>query len=98
MKIDETRISIKEVSDMLYEISQTIDADACEEDGLLEVRLQVVDGSYDIHTGDPSYDQDQRGYWGAGSLEPEMSHKACRETARELLDQAADHCASVKSD
>lgn len=34
----------------------------------VDVRLQVVDGTWYLHSGDASYDQDHRGFWGAGSL------------------------------
>jgi len=34
----------------------------------IEVRLQLFDGSYQVWTGDSSYDTDHRGYWGSGSI------------------------------
>jgi hypothetical protein len=59
--------------------------------GYVDVRLQVMeDGGWAIRTGDSSYDQDHRGYWGASSIDP---HTNCRDLAIELLDQCAEHAA-----
>jgi hypothetical protein len=58
-----------------------------------DVRLQVYDdGHWAIRTGDSSYDQDHRGYWGASSIDHTTS---CRELAVDLIDQAAEHAAQV---
>lgn len=55
----------------------------------LDVRLQVLeDGSWDILTGDPCYDTDHRGYWGAGVLGQDTD---CNELAGELLDEVMEH-------
>lgn len=51
-----------------------------------DVRLQVHDGSWSLHTGDASYDQDHRGYWGAGFLTE--GDGDCRELAQDLIDEA----------
>lgn len=60
----------------------------------IDVRLQVVPGEgWSVHTGDSSYDLDHRGYWGAGSLD---SRTNCRELARELIGEAADHMAQCE--
>lgn len=54
-----------------------------------DIRLQVTDGGcWAVHFGDSSYDQDHRGYWGASSIDRRTN---CRELARELIDQCADH-------
>lgn len=56
---------------------------------VFDVRLQVwEDGSWTIHTGDSSFDQDHRGYWGASSIDPKTN---CRELARDLIDECRDH-------
>lgn len=58
-------------------------------DGVLEVRLQVLPSGYwQIHTGDPSYDQDHRGYWGASYLTYERQNLT--DLVKDLLDQAAE--------
>ena len=56
----------------------------------IDVRLQVHDGSWSLHTGDSSYDQDHRGHWGAGFLTPRCN---ARELARELIDEAEESAA-----
>ncbi len=53
-----------------------------------DIRLQVSDDGWAVHTGDSSYDQDHRGFWGASSVEPNQSD--CRSIARDLLEQAKD--------
>lgn len=59
----------------------------------VEVRLQVTEGgAWCLHYGDPCYDQDHRGFWGAGSLDRRTN---CRDEARWLIDEAADHAAQV---
>lgn len=57
----------------------------------IDVRLQVYpNGEWAIRTGDSSYDQDHRGYWGASFLSPRSN---CRELAADLIDQCAEHAA-----
>jgi hypothetical protein len=53
----------------------------------VDVRLQVTDGDWTVHTGDASFDTDHRGYWGAGTLTRQTNS---REVARDLIDQAKD--------
>jgi hypothetical protein len=58
------------------------------EEAYMDVRLQVHQGGgWSIHTGDASYDQDHRGYWGASSLSRDTD---CAELAEELIEQAKD--------
>jgi hypothetical protein len=52
----------------------------------VDVRLQVEDdGSWRVHVGDPSYDTDHRGYWGAATISPGDSDGELRDTARGLI-------------
>ena len=60
------------------------------EDGI-DVRLQVVPGEgWSLHTGDPSYDIDHRGYWGTTVVSGEDSEVSLRECARELIEEVRD--------
>ena len=62
-----------------------------DDDKIVDVRLQVYEnGQWAIREGDASYDTDHHGYWGASTLEPRSN---CRELARDLIDQAAEHAA-----
>lgn len=56
--------------------------------GETDIRLQVVDGGWATHTGDSSYDQDHRGFWGASCIDRTTN---CRDLARDLIEQARDH-------
>jgi hypothetical protein len=92
MKIDNINITIKELaSDIVYHaqlFNENYDPEYHEKD--CDVRLQIVDGSYQVHWGDPGYDTDHRGFWGVSSLRLNMTKKECYSTAKELLDDAED--------
>ncbi len=53
-----------------------------------DVRLQVTEGDWSLHTGDASYDTDHHGFWGAGFLTPDTD---CAALAEELIEEARDH-------
>jgi hypothetical protein len=60
-------------------------------DWTVDVRLQVhEEGGWALRTGDSSYDQDHRGYWGSSVLARSSN---CTELARELINQAKNHWA-----
>ena len=52
------------------------------------VRIQVVDGSWHLHSSDPSYDNDHRGSWGYAYAYYGMSKTAVKDLARELINDA----------
>ena len=82
----------REVETIKY-LARTYDpADLDDGDGpYIDVRLQVLpDGEWTLHHGDASYDQDHRGYWGAGTVSPDDDDVALIETARDLVDQVLD--------
>ncbi len=58
-----------------------------------DVRLQVTDNGWSVHTGDSSYDQDHRGYWGASCIGKGTN---CREVAFDLIDQCREHKAQCQ--
>ena len=61
-----------------------------EDDQFVDFRVQVVDGRVYTHTGDPSFDQDHRGYWGACVVFPDADLEELVEWMRdEILDQYA---------
>jgi hypothetical protein len=63
------------------------------DEGGIDVRLQVWEsGSWTVHTGDSSYDQDHNGYWGSGYLTRSTN---CRQLAYEMLEEAKDHAAQA---
>lgn len=67
--------------------------DIADEEGnpYIDVRLQLFDdGTFAIHHGDASYDQDHSGFWGAGSVGPGDDDVALISTARDLVDQALE--------
>lgn len=85
--------SIKDVAHSLRLANGSLDVAWLEEgEHGFDVRLQVYsDGSYSVHTGDPCYDQDHRGYWGSSSLPGHPRRFNSYELARDLLDQAKEH-------
>ncbi len=100
--IDGCRITIAELANALHEtgiyLRDTFDRadliDPCIDDedspGYTDVRLQVHNGSWYYHTGDSSYDQDHRGFWGASSISRGCSWSEARYVARDLIEQAAE--------
>lgn len=60
-----------------------------------DIRLQLVDGSWAVHTGDAQYDTDHRGAWGYASVTPDAGVGACTEIARDLIGEACDAYANT---
>lgn len=82
------------LSDLKYVRNEANTYDPAELDGGIDVRLQVYEnGEWYIHTGDSSYDQDHRGYWGAGMVAPGDTNADLESLAHDLLEQAKDHAA-----
>lgn len=62
----------------------------------IDIRLQVYsDGEWAFHSGDQSFDQDHRGYWGASSVGPEDDDATCEDIAKGLIDQVAEDAAGA---
>lgn len=85
--------SVRDIAAHLVAYKRQLDLSDCPPDErYVDVRLVVRPedhpGCWDILVGDPSYDQDHRGFWGASSLSPSSN---CRELARELIDQRQHH-------
>ena len=60
----------------------------------VDVRLQVRgNGDWYVHTGDASFDQDHRGFWGGGCVISECTEEDLQELARDLIAQALDQAA-----
>ena len=86
--------TISEVAKELRLVNQNVE---CDEEGC-DVRLQVfANGDWRVHFGDPQYDTDHRGYWGASAIPGVVGGAVGRfdsmDTARDLLDQAKDDAA-----
>lgn len=64
----------------------------CDDWDSIDVRLQVSEDGWSIHTGDSSYDQDHRGFWGASSMDERTN---CYDLAKDLIDQAREHQAQT---
>lgn len=74
------------------------DPDEPDSEPYTDIRLQVVDGGWQLNTGDAGYDQDHRGYWGTGSVSPECSKAEARRIAKDLIEQAADQYAQSEGE
>lgn len=63
----------------------------------IDVRLQVwseEDGDgWTIHTGDASYDQDHRAYWGAGCVTADDTLDTLKALANEMIEKAIEQAA-----
>ena len=93
MNINNTNITIKELTNDIVHHAQLFNEnyDPKYQDEYQDIRLQVVDDSYMVHWGDPSFDTDHRGFWGVSSLFPKMTKKECYAVAKELINDAADN-------
>jgi hypothetical protein len=85
--------SIKTVAEWLQRVS--INSPGMEDEGC-DVRLQVYeDSSFQLHSGDSSYDQDHRGYWGAGYVPGgKITLKLASEIAKGMIDEVLESCAT----
>ena len=105
-KIFNVRITIKDITEALQTIHQGfMDADFDSEEYLrstytgevdtedrgIEIRLQVVDGSYHVLSGDPQYDTDHRGFWGCAFLPIRPTTQDLKDTAKELIDNTYEN-------
>lgn len=72
------------------EVSEEIDEETGEPYGI-EVRLQVLpNGDWQVWWGDPQYDTDHRGYWGASQVPGSGRRFNSKEIARDLIEEAKD--------
>lgn len=78
--------SVARVAEWLRATNNTFAAD---EDGI-DVRLQVTDDGWQIWSGDPSYDTDHRGDWGASSIPGSGKRFDSIAVARELINEAKE--------
>jgi hypothetical protein len=80
--------TVQEVRDALWGIYLNLP----DEDEGTEVRLQWIPGEeWQVHHGDPSYDLNHKGFWGASWIEGSMMDMAClEEVSQDLLNQVED--------
>ncbi len=73
--------------------------DEIPEDSGIDVRLnvQVAEDcesySWSLDTGDSSYDQDHRGFWGSSTVVWDDDEVTLVRAARDLVEQVLEHCA-----
>ena len=99
--INRVPITIKDISEKLQNIHQsymdahfdskeyhilTYTGELDTEDRGIEVRIQVVDDTYHVLSGDPQYDTDHRGFWGCAYIPVRSTKHKSKEVARELID------------
>ena len=81
--------SIKSVAAELSYIKDDLKSYSKDEVEYIEVRLQVhPNGSWQVWAGDPCYDTDHRGYWGASEVWRDTNVRAL---AKELIEEARAH-------
>lgn len=56
----------------------------------IEVRLQVTADHWQINSGDASYDQDHRGYWGANQITAYATPTELADIALELIEEVEE--------
>ena len=80
--------TIEEVYDDLVGVRKEIEGYGDVPD--TDVRLQVHEGSWSLHSGDAQYDTDHRGYWGAASVSVDDTNATLRQTAKDLIRQVEE--------
>ena len=61
-----------------------------------DIRLQVrEDGQWEVHVGDPCFDADHHGYWGASFVPASCVKFEAYGTARDLLEQVEGQLADL---
>jgi hypothetical protein len=55
-----------------------------------DVRLRVYKGNWYLYSGDSSYDQDHRGFWGSSTLFYEDTEEFLSITANTLIDEVLE--------
>jgi hypothetical protein len=61
-----------------------------EEDEVLDVRLRICDGTWEVLFGDVQFDTDYRGFCGSSVVVQDLDLEECFGVAEELLDQVLD--------
>lgn len=85
---------ISSLTNDILAISQDIDAtylpvpDGSEP--IIECRIQYHNGIFGWYTGQPCYDTDHRGHWGASVVTQNMTREEARNVAGDLLDQVIE--------
>lgn len=80
-------------SEEYYNFTYTGQVDT--EDRGIEIRLQVVDGNYQLLSGDPQYDTDHRGFWGCAYLPIRPTIEDIKNTAKDLIDDAYENYSEI---
>lgn len=108
-RIGACRLSVATLAAAVYAVGQDLKRqfpkadlrdDPTDADGFAgtDARLQVHGGSWSLHTGDSSYDQDHRGSWGTSCIPWGCTRAESREIARELLEDCADQHAMTEGE
>ena len=103
MRVRGTNVKVSEVAEEVWTYGQLLATynpdDIADDDGEAtgDIRLQVADGAWQVHTGDASYDTDHNGHWGASSVSAGCSKREARDIARYLITEAAD-CAAQSAE
>jgi hypothetical protein len=92
ISVDELASDLENVKAQFDDVPADEEGEDEEEGNYIDVRLQVrKGGSWSLHTGDASYDQDHRGFWGSGCVGKDTD---CKELAEELIGEAEEDFAT----
>ena len=96
---------VEAIVSQLQDVREEHENLTCPEDGpcrgncaieAIDVRLQLTarnSVSWQLHSGDASYDTDHRGYWGAGFVTADHDDESLTDLARDLISQCLDAAA-----
>lgn len=87
---------LQDVRDLAADMEEREGWDPIED--AVDVRAQFVDDGFEFHSGDPSYDTDHRGGWGAGSVSRLDDDSYLRQLANDLIMDALEDYAERYGD
>ena len=81
------------LAEWLKQISRQVEpcmADDPDSEPSIDVRLRYHEDAFSTYTGDSSFDQDHRGFWGDYSVGPDLEIDDAFDIAEDLLDQVIE--------
>ena len=90
----------QDIASVIRDIRDNLDFDeeTEEEERYCDIRLQFwPDGDWAVHSGDSSYDQDHRGFWGCSSVSEDTSDVDIKNIVSNLTEQVMEDRAMLKA-
>lgn len=87
-------VSVDQVVEELKAILKLLTEQSREDE--IDVRLRVRRTSFEVKFGDPGYDSEHSGYWGASVIQRGDTEEDLTRHAEAMIEQALDHQAEMQ--